>query len=333
MSVQSGKNSRKINILSFILFIGVMMIHTYNLEVYGIENSEGFIIVFETFMKKFLNGICVPYFFVISGFLFFRNFDLGLLLYKYKSRCRSILLPYLVWNTLYYLFFAGITNVSFLLRAAGNIDTVEFSINSYINYIWNGYYTFWFLRILIWMIICTPILWLLLKRKKWYCPEILLILMIILDMHGKSVLSLNVYYSLGAYLGMNYSKLLDENRDGTVLPVVFLIALIIAGWWFSGNILYNVLLIVTSWFAMDWFDFSRDVRWWMKCTFFYYCGHDMILESIEKLISILFDKSQMMALVDYLLAPMLTLIILISCAWFMRKYAKTMWSVLNGGRI
>ena len=37
----SEKSGRKINILSFILFIGVMSIHTYNLEVYGIEAEKG----------------------------------------------------------------------------------------------------------------------------------------------------------------------------------------------------------------------------------------------------------------------------------------------------
>ena len=98
------KTSRKISILSFILFIGVMLIHTNNLEVYEI-NSNGF--DFLAAVESGLSGIsssCVPIFFFISGFLFFRNFQISMLLDKYQSRIKSIVIPYIVWNTLYYFF-------------------------------------------------------------------------------------------------------------------------------------------------------------------------------------------------------------------------------------
>lgn len=48
----SQKNSRKISVLSFMLFTGVMMIHTYNLDVYGIEPAGGMTAVLETYTNK-----------------------------------------------------------------------------------------------------------------------------------------------------------------------------------------------------------------------------------------------------------------------------------------
>lgn len=56
------KNSRKISILSFVLCLGVIFIHTYNLGIYGIESLNGFVFRFETFTNKLASGICVPYF-------------------------------------------------------------------------------------------------------------------------------------------------------------------------------------------------------------------------------------------------------------------------------
>lgn len=328
----SQKNSRKIKVLSFALFWGVMAIHTYNLEVYNMESSSGAIVLFETYMNRLMNGVCVPYFFVISGFLFFRNFDITLLISKYKSRFHSILVPYVMWNTLYYCFFVIITRIPFLADFV-NGGVIEFSIKAYVNYIWDGYYVFWFLRVLIWMVICAPLLWLLLKRRKYYWPEVILAVLVVLDLVGKSVFAINAYYALGAYLGMNCRSLLaNTNRKMAALAAVCFLGILTVGGFFAGNIIYNCTFMLASWFALDLFAFSKNVKWWIECTFFYYCAHDMILESAEKVILILFGKNEIMALMDYLMAPVLTLIILIGVAWGLRKYANATWKILSGGR-
>lgn len=96
--------------------------------------------------------------------------------------------------------------------------------------------------------------------------------------------------------------------------------------------MYNCVFIFTSWLAMDLFSYSGEAKWWMKCTFFYYCAHDVVLESIEKLILVLFGKNRIMALIDYIMAPVLTLVILIGAAWLMKRYTEKIWKVLNGGR-
>lgn len=331
----SQKNSRKINVLSFMLFIGVMMIHTYNLGVYGIEASDGIIAVFETVTNKFLNGICVPYFFVISGFLFFRNFNMSLLLTKYKNRCCSIVIPYLVWNTIHYLFFVCITRVPFVPGLINGTESwgVELSIKSYVTYLWKGYYTFWFLRVLIWMIVCTPLLWLCLKRRRYYHPEIILILLFALEIKGIYAHGMNIYYTLGAYLGINWLDMINKsNRRTTIIGAGCFIIVLAFGGIFSGNLLYNCSFIFTSWLALDLFHFSKELQWWTKCTFFYYCAHDIILESVEKIILIMFGVSKIMALADYFVSPILTLTLLIGIAWLLKKYMKTVWGVLNGRR-
>ena len=319
-----------------LLFIGVMTIHAYNLEIYGIDsNDDSVLAVLETFLRSFAEGICVPFFFVISGFLFFRNFKMSMLFDKYRSRAKSIVLPYVVWTTLYYLFFVCIFRVPAIANVMNSKGEVSLGIGAYIRYVWEGYYTFWFLRVLIWMILLTPILYLLLKRRKYYWPEPMLILLLLIGLGIINIpkVNLNIYYVLGAYLGMNFKELPNkENKIASIVAAVCFPFLVILGGTYAGRLWYNCLFFAVIWLAMNLFDFSHDVRWWVKCTFFYYCAHDMVLESVEKLILIIGGRSNLMAFLDYLLAPVITLLILICAAWVLRRWMKPIWQVLSGGR-
>ena len=96
--------------------------------------------------------------------------------------------------------------------------------------------------------------------------------------------------------------------------------------------LWQIVLFVVLWFAMDLPTYEKEPKWWLKCTFFYYCAHDMILESVEKLILIVGGRSITMALVDFILAPVITFGILFVGAWIVRKYMPPVWKLLNGGR-
>lgn len=89
----------KITIYSFLAIIAVVFIHTYNLAVYHIsEDSVGFsrfVFYFESVAAS-LWGAAVPMFFLISGFLLFRNFTWDKLWSKYQTRFHTVLIPYLV---------------------------------------------------------------------------------------------------------------------------------------------------------------------------------------------------------------------------------------------
>ena len=209
----SEKTSRKINILSFILFIGVMSIHTYNLDKYEInQNLNPVIAAVETFLNNFANRTCVYFFFMISGFLFFKKFDISLLGYKYKSRGISLVIPYLLWNIIYYLYYVITTRIPLIASLMSNNEKMKIGIASCIRYIWTGYYTLWFLRELIWLTICAPLWYVLLKRRKYYWSEWMLVFLILAGQGVANIpgIKLNIYYILGAYWGMNYKIIVSK---------------------------------------------------------------------------------------------------------------------------
>jgi surface polysaccharide O-acyltransferase-like enzyme len=117
--------SYRIKILRFPLIVGVIFIHAYGsraefsglMEPIGMSGDSSFYIRYYIF--HVLGRICVPFLFMQSGFLFFSHLDLSWEGYraKIKSRLRTLVLPYILWNLLV-LFVIGVIQ--------SNPVTVEF---------------------------------------------------------------------------------------------------------------------------------------------------------------------------------------------------------------
>ena len=91
--------SKKIK-CTFVLAILVMMYHNSSVANYEITSSLGKIASYISEFFLAFAQVAVPLFFIISGALFFRNYDYGKTLTKYKDRLKSLVIPYLLWNTI-----------------------------------------------------------------------------------------------------------------------------------------------------------------------------------------------------------------------------------------
>lgn len=332
----------KITIYSFLAIIAVVFIHTYNLEVYHIsEDSVGltrFVFYFESVAASLWTA-AVPMFFMISGFLMFRNFTWDKLWSKYQTRFFTVLIPYLLWNTIYYLYYILVTRVPFIQRMMNGNEVVEISLREWLSRLWtNEYFVFWFLKDLIILIILTPVIYFFLRNSgKWPVGFVMLILSVYIGRHVP-YWPFNICYLLGAYIGINHkSAPLVKKRILTIIGCGGVIA------WIVLNIL-QVLHICTwqlpiwmvlccLWFAGDCVDcYEKQTKWWMSISFFIYCMHDMILEAYEKIFLKVFGTGAVFALTDYFLMPLLTVITLIAIAMFMRKYMSPVWKILTGNR-
>lgn len=105
--------SKTISWLRFPLIVGVVFIHfnfiaDEEITIRGVEytiNSPQWLTYFITFCSSVLPRISVPLFFFMSGFLFFYRTEFNAESYKkkLKSRSRSLLIPYILWNTIFLL--------------------------------------------------------------------------------------------------------------------------------------------------------------------------------------------------------------------------------------
>lgn len=94
--------------LRFPLALGVVFIHSMGRASDWTHASELSALSFlKWLLSSFLPGAAVPLFFIIAGFLFFKNFPEQWSWGKYKdklqSRIKTLLIPYLVWNIIQFL--------------------------------------------------------------------------------------------------------------------------------------------------------------------------------------------------------------------------------------
>lgn len=98
--------------LRFPLIVGVVFIHCFgepfDYESINFSHLTGidYYNLFRVSISHVLTHVCVPTFYLISGYLFFiglEKWNWNNYLNKLRKRVRSLLVPFLIWNTIYIL--------------------------------------------------------------------------------------------------------------------------------------------------------------------------------------------------------------------------------------
>lgn len=117
MNELESRFRNKITFIQFLLSVGIVYQHTaWNYKRNSILN------VGQSFLF-FLIETCVPFFFMISGYLFFRTYNPSKAKIKIVSRIKTLLIPYLIWNLLYMIFVITLTKMG-LIHNSGTSENV-----------------------------------------------------------------------------------------------------------------------------------------------------------------------------------------------------------------
>lgn len=126
------------------------------------------------FLSSTLTKICVPAFFILSGYLFFldqKSFTSRHYLEKLKRRVHTLLVPYILWNII--ALSLDILKIKFLgfpdhgLIIDGNISWTKLVEGFYDYTDGNPYaFAFWFIRNLMIFVVLSPIAYIL-SSKNW----------------------------------------------------------------------------------------------------------------------------------------------------------------------
>lgn len=344
--LQTSDNSEKkvrnkITIISFISSILVIYVHSDNMSAYALnENSIGLarnVFLFESFGNK-LTSLAVPMFFLLSGMLLFRHFEIKNLKEKLKSRFFSIVIPYFIWASLYYLYFILVTRIPAVVRLINNGQQIEFSFLTYFKWLWpDAYYTLWFLKNLIIFIALTPAIWALLTNHFPKIPTglVVILLLILLIQFGELGFTLPegmIFYLIGCYIGINCKDYIYKRSPiFSLLGAVYFIVAIATGIAFD-YLICTIILLLAVWFIMDFFITDSDLPWFMYISFFTYLAHDALLQGIKKLFLKLLGKAPVWALTAYIVIPVVVFLILSIVAYMLKKLTPKVWKILVGGR-
>ncbi len=332
--------SKVISFLRFPLIVGVILIHTQ------LPNSNEDFVCYESTRFIFSNiiaRIAVPLFFVCSGFLFFyktSDFSFNTYLNKLKKRIKSLLIPYLIWNTLFIVAFNIISGGFVIGEGFGWKDWLRVFGGNCFHHPSN--YPLWFIGDLMWVILFTPIIYWLTKRLRIFFPLILGVLWLInSNICWKT--EAFFFFCLGAFFSINKKCFTDLVKSHTLvlglIYILFVIATFCAKDYAFWIYLRRLSVVIGMGFVVSLVaKFVENEKWkenkfLTAGSFFLYLHHAILLPLYKNILfAIIPPTSDLRMTVLYFLWAILTIIIGLGLYYILKRLIPKTTSFLMGGR-
>ena len=337
----------KITRITFLFSIFVIWVHSYNVDLFSrgdLSPSWESAARIEKFFSISLGQAAVPGFFMISSYLFFRSYQPEKLLGKWKSRINSIVIPYVVWNILYYLGYVTASRLPFVDKVVGK-NPIPFSATELWEAVFHYKYApiFWYLYQLIILLILAPVIWYLIRnRYVGICYLAILLLMVHLHMdcaHPNT--DALFYFSSAAFLAVHGKKLAEEPGNVRRTGAGILLFAVAAGLYVLSTkpgsdvvmtVLYRFLVPQAVWLMVPE-RLEKDIPAYMKQSLFLYAIHFIFVRFINKGAAMAgLSGSASAALLVYFAIPVLVVIFSYITARGLSRYAPAVFRILSGGR-
>ena len=286
--------------VTFLFSMLVVWVHSYNGELFlGLTGQAAMVDRIERAVGEQLGQMAVPGFFMVSAYLFYRRFTWEKLLYKWKSRVHSVLIPYFLWNFLYYMAYVLATRIPAVTRLIGK-TAVPFDGGQLVRAVaFYGYNpVFWYLFQLILLIALAPLVWLLMRSnataaltfgalalviwKGWYFPFL----------NADALF----YYSAGAWAALHRERegrFAESGRIGDWAAAAGVLAFLGTAAVLFGRpgmalwqnplqtVLIRFVMAAAAWMAVSLAPLPPAFAW-MKQNFFLYAVHFALVRLVNK---------------------------------------------------
>lgn len=328
---------------------------------YKSDNSLLISIVNELFQQ----GICriaVPTFFFISGYLFFRHlqrWDTSTYISKIKKRCKTLALPYMIWNTIPiillilthsklfvydYMEDHGWWRVFWDCNRYGYVPKYNFlSIEMYNSKPIN--FPFWYIRDLCVVMILSPIIWSFITGARMFGIVLLGIAMILnlwIPFEGFSINAF-FYFTLGAFMRIYEIDFLALCKRWEFHSYIFSFIILLLKLYLSLNghnaIVYNIchqIFALTGMVVV--INITQRIKWKINDTlvqssFFMYAMHALIASRLVKLTGkIIMPTSDVTSITLHLITTISTILLCVMTYLVLKKAFPKFLFFINGGR-
>lgn len=323
--------------MSFLWAVMIVFRHALNYTVYSLPNNS-IVLLIEKFVYE-LTGFATVSFALFSGYNFFRNYTPEKWKTKLSSRVHTLVIPYVIAITINWFCFAILPYLPKIGEAL-NGSLYSLSVRSYIYTLFTGGgLPLWFLRNLIIAVAVSPAMYWVIKNK------IVAISCLVLAIIGYSIFPKDqfsvVYFSLAFFFGGIISMHINTSllKSSASLCLIALLALITMNMLFHYaeneriRLPYTIAGAILLWRASDLFIGKIKDKEFFSMSFFIYQYHYFLQESLEKVIWILFGDHEWSALFDFIVCPIITIMLLIFIAYRMKRYLPQCYRVIIGGRM
>lgn len=348
----------------------VPIVDMQKIDYYSLSGMDIYNLV-RALISYVLARIAVPCFFMFSGFLFFykiREWNNNLYLDKVKSRFKTLIIPYILWNLILvfihaalnlvkmdgnsWLFFSdlydnGLWKIFWNYNEWGSTNTnlLGWTIPSYGPYL----LSLWFLRDLIVMVFLSPLIYYWIKYTKLYGIVLFGILYytkigFVIPGYGTGeFLSALFFFSFGAYFSIFGKNMVVSLRKGQLFCLLLAIVSLILSTYYCGSGMEHYFVsiyvfsgVVTAVNITSYFMERGKLKvsdTLSKASFFIYIIHGILLDWLRRSFDKIFHpESAVFLLILYLIVPFICVFICLGIYCLMRKFTPKLQRVLTGNR-
>ena len=342
---------KKKEFISFLLSILVFFIHSY----FAPNMVSGSLISVVNhkvsyFFSCSLTQFAVPMFFMLSGISFFKDYHNKKYAAKMKSRVFTLVIPYLLWNTVWMLW-EIFTSYSFVAKISAADAPYPLTLMGILKgiFFYGCNIPFWFIFDLIIFSAAAPLVFLLIKNK--YVGIIS-----VLGLSAASLIGIHlpssvfyypmaiVFYLIGAIIGYHFFDVAarKSSKPMQIASLLFLSAYILAKniapqEVHIDNYLLQVIVYTLAAFSLwniaDMFIERIKPRALYRRSFAVYAMHLQVAIVILKVFSLCLPQSEWLAIPKFILMVFFTLVIIQFVCAFLERFAPKMNAILMGNRI
>lgn len=333
--------SKKIKLLSFVAIYFVLVIHTAMPQAKEFQYFD----FFQRFWGDYINRLYLGLFMSISGYLFYQNITIPskeIWIQKYKSRFKSLFIPYIIWNILFIL------QMAILQYNPLTSSWISSGINSFISsgsilhsmwliFTHPANLPLWFVRELMVIVVFTPLIYYIIC-KNYYI--ILIIVLFLLGWKLQFAFCL-LFFVIGGIFAIKKVNLEYKIKAHwfwllVLLSVIIGVILTINGPITKLNFYLSVVPLLALWFGYDLL-YDKSIRFQgldkiLPYTFFIYVFHEPSLNIFKKLLVLIGNNSEISYFLTYVFSPVLMVLFsyLVGSIW--AKLTPKIYSIAIGNR-
>jgi fucose 4-O-acetylase-like acetyltransferase len=350
--------SKRINSLRFILIVFVVIIHNgISVKTFGQRNITAVIPSYVENVQRLvgiITAIAVPLFFLIAGYLLY--FKETKFVSVFKKKCRTILLPYILWNLLLVLFYFLMQTLPFtkqffmtgpdhLIKNYDLIDWIDVFAGKFTErreYDHPFVYQFWFLRDLF----ILNLFFIGIKKLVDKFPLGTFMLFLILWVNNIKIYIVSpealLFFSLGYYI-VKY-KLDESSIDKIRMPDITAIygVTIVFEYLFPEEMpvmhKINILIGCVYFLKLSRYFIKNKtlygaLAWLEKYQFIVYAVHGVIMPQILKIYIKCIPINGVLILAGYFVMILSGVFVSLIFGVIFRKTMPRLYGILTGGRI
>lgn len=342
---------KKKEFISFLLSIFVFFIHSYFAQD-NVSNSFISILNHKTsfFFSRSITQFAVPMFFMLSGISFFKEYSNKKYLTKIKSRLFTLIVPYLLWNTVWMLW-EIFCSYSFISKFSVTSELYPLTLASILKGIlfYQCNMPFWFLFDIILFCFAAPLIFLIIRKK--YIGIGLVLCLSVVSLFGIHLptelfyypMSI-VFYLIGAIIGYHYFDYISRksSKATQITSIVLLSAYILAKNivpqelhitnYLIETIVYTIAAF-TLWNIVDIFIERIKPRAIYRRSFAIYAMHLNVAIIILKILSLCAPQNEWLEIPKFIIMVVFTLVIINYICAFLEKFFPKIYALFMGNRV